>query len=86
MVTANYRVVKACYGCKLNGGTRCAVFENPKHKWQHGHCAGYNNPELLEHYARPLHPEGAKLRHMLRAEKARLAHTVAHRDGFHRLG
>lgn len=85
MATVNSRPTKACHDCKLNLGARCAIYDDPKSKWHHGHCPGYNNAKLIEEYERQLHPTGAKLRHVLRAKMAKLAHTVPHLDGRHKL-
>ena len=81
MIAISTKPVKECHGCALNLLKRCAVFEHPVLKWKHRRCEGYNDPEMIERYERMQHPEGARERKKERAEKAKLAHTVTHRDG-----
>lgn len=73
--------VRECVGCALNLGNRCAVFRHPAVQWRHGKCEGFNNARLISRYEKMLNPEGALARKLQRRERARLAHTVDHRDG-----
>lgn len=78
--------VRQCIGCALNLGKTCAFFPEPALQWSKRRCEGYNNPELLAKFERMQHPEGKYARKIQRALRAKLAHTVDHRNGQHRLG
>lgn len=86
MIATSTKPVRQCRGCALNLVAKCAVFEHPVLKWKHRHCEGYNNEALIKQYQRAQQIEGAKKRRKKRAEKAKLAHTEPHYDGFRRPG
>lgn len=86
MTAISIKPVKDCHGCALNLGKRCAVFEHPVLKWKKRKCEGYNNPHYIAEFERAQHPEGARARKLARVQRARLARTIPHNDGVHRLG
>ena len=86
MTAISTKPVKSCYGCALNQGHRCAVFDLPMLKWKNRRCEGYNDPETIARYRQSLGPEGAKARKQQRAQKARQARTGEHTDGRRNLG
>ena len=85
MTVISTKPVKQCRGCTLNLGKRCAIFEHPVLKWKK-RCDGFNNPKLIAEYEKSQHPEGARAREAKRKQRASLAHTLVHSDGFHPLG
>jgi len=74
--------VGKCYGCELNLGERCGVFEDPRATWQtHTVCPGYLNAELLAAYQESLAHKDAKVRKEKRRLVAKMRHAYAHHLG-----
>ena len=73
--------VHKCHGCKLNLGTRCAVFPSPHEQWKRGRCKGYNDEALYQKYLADVEKHPANARREKRKEHARLANTEPHHDG-----
>lgn len=42
--------VRKCYGCILNIGENCVVYEEPHDKWRNSKCTSYNDQELYRKY------------------------------------
>jgi hypothetical protein len=78
MTPKSPKPVKACEGCALNEGDRCAVFPYPVQQWATKDCEGYNNPELIAKYSDEKDGQGAHARKMLRQEKAKYEKTIEH--------
>lgn len=85
MTAISGKPVKQCRGCELNLGKTCGVFEFPVLIWKKHACQGFNDPIWIAYYNRQQHPSGAKARKLQRAQRAREAHTVVHKDGVHPL-
>lgn len=81
VIAISTKPVKECKGCALNLGKQCGVFEHPVLQWKHRTCKGYNQPDLIARYEKMQNPEGARRRKLNRAERAKLAHTLTHKDG-----
>lgn len=73
--------VRKCSGCKLNLVERCAVFPNPREKWRHGLCSGYNNEELIKKYQKEIAKHPPKEAELERKKVAESRHTVEHQQG-----
>ncbi len=73
--------VRKCSGCKLNLGERCAVYPNPREKWRHGLCPGYNNEELIKKYQEELTKHPPKEDKVHRQKVAVARGTVEHQQG-----
>ena len=86
MIAISAKPVRECAGCELNLVKKCAFFEHPVLKWKNRKCEGYNDPALIEKYNKLQHPEGKYARKVKRMQKAKLAHTVVHKDGVRPMG
>lgn len=72
-----------CKGCPSNLKNRCAVFQHPQAQWSHshGHCKGYMNETLYQHYLAEQMTIPEKDRREKRQEKMAELKTVEHVDG-----
>lgn len=80
---ASVKPVGKCYGCGLNKGERCGVFENPRLMWQrHAVCPGYMNEQMLADYEASVANREAKARKEKRKLLTKLRQQeVRHVDG-----
>ncbi|MFQ5963766.1 MAG: hypothetical protein ACE5KZ_05730 [Candidatus Scalinduaceae bacterium] len=82
----NGKTVRKCYGCILNLGDRCAVYEYPHERWHHSKCSNYDDKELYNKYLENLKkhpPDKAKEQ---RKKTTKLRHTEEHHQGMKNKG
>jgi hypothetical protein len=74
--------VGKCYGCGLNLGERCGIFENPHAMWQtHSVCPGFQNAELLAAYQESIAHKDIKVRKERRRLVAKMRRDYARHTG-----
>jgi hypothetical protein len=80
------KTVRKCYGCILNLGDHCAIYEDPHGKWHRSRCTSYNDKELYNKYLSNLEKHSSKEAKKRRREIAKHAHTEEHHQGMRTYG
>jgi len=73
--------VRKCYGCILNIGDSCAIYEEPHDKWHHSKCTSYNDQELYSKYKEDLEKRAEDDAKKQRREAAKIHNTEEHHQG-----
>jgi len=75
------KTARKCYGCILNLGDHCAVYEDPHERWQHSKCSSFNDKDLYNKYLENLEKHPPNKTKEQRKATAKLRHTGEHRQG-----
>jgi len=73
--------VRKCYGCILNTGEKCVVYEEPHDKWHNSKCTSYNNQELYRKYLEDIEKHPQKKDKEQRKDTAKKHNTEEHHQG-----
>ena len=73
--------VRKCYGCVLNIGDSCVVYEEPHDKCHNSKCTSYNDQELYRKYLEDIEKHPQKKAKKQRKDIARQHNTEEHHQG-----
>lgn len=79
--TKSHKPIRKCHDCKLNLGSTCAVYPEPKKMWHHRDCPGHNNEEMYAEYLAELEKQQSDPKRQKRKKAAKERDSEDHHHG-----